>query len=161
MIPLPRLKVKTVRSHHDLDFKARLLQDGLGGCPWRVAVASILCNKTRRTCVDSVLEELLNRWPTPVALAAADRAELAQLLRPLGLQHQRAKTLVRFSFEFCADHWEDFRDLPGVGPYVADAVGLVCFGCTELESGDHALEAHARRLRRAVPDHVVLGGEAG
>jgi A/G-specific adenine glycosylase len=146
MIPLPRDKVLTLPTTDALDFDAQPIQSGLGGCPWRVCVASILLNRTRRTVMQPVFMRLLEVWPNPCALAQADRGLVARLLRPLGFQHTRATRLIRFSHEFLDSDWEDLRDLPGVGPYVADAVGLVCFGCTELESGDGALVEYARRL---------------
>ena len=162
MIPLPRLMVRTAHSEPSVDLEAWLLQAGLGGCPWRVAVASILLNRTTRRQVEPVLVELLERWPGPVELAMADRAELADCIRPLGLQYNRARTLIRFSAEFLEDGWDDLRDLPGVGPYVADAVGLVCFGCTDLESSDRALAAYADKLKRRQELELAdLGGEAG
>lgn len=149
MIPLPRNMVLTVHSVDALDYAAVPLQCGMGNCPWRICVASILLNRAKRPAVDRVLSKLFARWSTPMDLAKADREELTELLRPLGFQHRRAKTLIRFSAEFLEDGWSDLRDLPGVGPYVADSVGLVCFGCTELDSMDGALEAYARRLREA------------
>lgn len=147
MIPLPRERVLTLATTDELDFDAVPIQCGLGGCPWRVCVASILLNRTRRVAMQPVLVKLLARYSDPPSLAKADRREIADLLRPLGFQHTRATRLVRFSQVFLTDTWKDLRDLPGVGPYVADAVGLACFGCTELTSGDGALMEHARRLR--------------
>lgn len=162
MIPLPRQMVKACHSEPTLDFSDQLLQAGLGKCPWRVAVASILLNRTTRKQVEPVLLALLEQWPTPMALACADRVDLADTLRSLGLQYTRANRLVRFSSKFLEDDWADLRDLPGVGPYVADAVGLVCFGCTELASEDPALHEYARRMRRRQEAALFeLGGEAG
>ncbi len=149
MIPLPRLAIKARHSTNVLRFDLSPLQLGLGGCPWRVAVCSILLVRTRVTQVVRVAPELFDQYPTPMELAEAPRGKLAELVGPLGLQYSRAKTLVRFSTRFLEDAWTDMRDLPGVGPYVSDAVGLVCFGCTELESGDAALTSYARRLQCA------------
>jgi len=88
-------------------------------------------------------------------LAKADRASLADLIRPLGFQHERSRRLVRFTAVFLEDTWDDLLELPGVGPYVNDAVGLVCFGCTAIVSGDPALVPYARKLDLA---RVELGG---
>jgi hypothetical protein len=143
MIPLPRdllhgTKISDCWSIED----GRLLQSTLGRDPWKVAVASVLLCRTRRSCVEDVLCNLLDRWPTPPALAASDM-ELEAALQPLGLHRQRARQLQRMSLKYTTDVWDDLRELPGIGKYVADAVGLVCFGCTELESGDEPLSRYA------------------
>lgn len=145
MIPLPREMCRSVPFPGELRFDARPLQLGLGGSPWHVAVASVLLCRTRRVQVDVVLQELFNRWPIPQLLAIAEGLE--PVVQPCGLHMQRARQLQRMSFHWHLDTWEDLRNLPGVGKYVADAVGLFCFGCTELESKDPALHKHAEVLR--------------
>lgn len=160
MIALTREAVKAIHSEPITGWDAWLLQCNLGGCPWRVAVCSILLQRTKRTQMESTLVHILGRWPTPMDLALADSEVLQTLLRPLGLYKTRARQLIRFSAEFLEDNWNDLRDLPGVGPYVADAVGLVCFGCTDLESADHALTAYARKLdRESIAAYRDYGGE--
>jgi hypothetical protein len=47
----------------------------------------------------------------------------------------------RFCVMWLGDGWSDMRELPGVGVYVADAVGLFCFGCMELRCVDRVLTA--------------------
>ena len=123
------------------------LQAGLGGCPWRVAIASMLLCRTRRVQAEPVLRELLFRWPTAAALAVAEGVE--EVCRPCGLHRQRARQLQRFSNEYLADWWKDLRELTGVGVYVADAVSLFCFGETNLESKDNVLSDYARRVKCA------------
>ena len=122
-----------------LDFGRRPLQAGLGGCPWRVAVASILLCRTRKVCVAPMLKGFFARWPTAGDLARSDTEELEAVLQPLGLQRRRARQLQRFSVRYLGDSWEELTDLPGVGAYVRDAVGLVCFGLTDVACGDKAL----------------------
>ncbi len=47
-----------------------------------------------------MLGELLRRYPSPHALAAAPPADLEGLLQPLGLHRKRALSLARFSREY-------------------------------------------------------------
>lgn len=145
MMALPRLKLLTVHSSNALRFDLKPIQLGLGGCPWRVAVASVLLCRTRRVQMEPILERLFRSWPDPGSLARADRLEA--LIQPCGFQNRRAHQLRRLSELWLTDSWDDLRDLPGVGKYVADAVGLVCFGCTDLECADGALLKHAEVLR--------------
>jgi endonuclease III len=146
LIALPR---ETVRSMWSDSWRMGeyLLQDGMGRCPWRVAVCSMLLVRCRRVQMERPLEALLCAWPTPIALSLSDTAELEAVLRPCGFQRSRARRLQRFCGEWLMDWWSDMRELTGVGVYVADAVGLCCFDCVELESSDQALarRVHATR----------------
>jgi hypothetical protein len=128
-----------------------LLQSNLGGCPWRVTVASILLCRTRRNQAEPALWEILRRWPTAGHLARAEGLE--DVIRPCGLHRNRARQLTRFSGLWLGGSWDDLRELPGVGLYVSDAVGLVCLGCTDIASGDRALLEHAKTLTRQAEVH--------
>lgn len=123
------------------------LQLSLGGCPWRVAVASMLLCRTRRCQAEPALKALLAQWPDAAALCRAEGLEW--VVRPCGMHRNRARQLQRFSCLWLSDSWQDMRELPGVGLYVADAVGLFCFGCTELESNDEALRRYVCSLSLA------------
>lgn len=121
-----------------------LLQESLGGCPWRVAVASMLLCRTTRRQAEPVLLRLLSKYPGPEHVCRAP--DLETVVRPCGLHRSRARQIARFSAQWLGDGWEDLRELSGVGVYVADAVGLVCFGCTDLECSDSALVSLKQRL---------------
>lgn len=149
MIPLPRELCKAVVPHHCIRYDARPLQDGLGGCPWRVAVASIMLCRARKASVSYVLRDFFRNWPTASVAAVADAEHVASVIQPLGLYNSRARQLTRLSMRWETGAFDDMRDLPGVGPYVADAVGLVCFGCTDVVSGDLAMYAFARSYKRS------------
>lgn len=142
MIPLPRDLCRRTVVHDPPSFSEYPIQLGMGKDVWRVAVASMLLNRTQRRQVEPVLKELLTAWPTPEALSRAEGLEA--VVRPCGMHVSRARQLVRFSSNWMADWWNDLRDLPGVGVYCADAVGLFCFSCVELESTDHVLHRYAR-----------------
>lgn len=130
-------------------FDAAPLQVGMNGNVWHTAVASMLLCRARRQQAEPVLRTLLERWPTHECLARSETAELEDVVRPCGLQRNRARQLQRMSVSYSAEWWDDLRELPGVGLYVADAVGLFCFGCTELESGDAVLQTFKPSFRVA------------
>ena len=141
MLPLSRELVKSAVPGL-IDWSAQgPLQVGLGGCPWRVAVASMLLCRTRGSQARPVLKELLGLWPEAEALCKAEGLE--DTLRPCGLHRNRARQMQRYSCLWLSDGWSDMRELPGVGLYVADAVGLFCFGCVDLESSDEVLRRYA------------------
>jgi len=113
-----------------------ILQAGLG-CAWRVFAASVLLSRATRAQAETSLRAMLSMWPSRQALQSAEYDDLVACCRPCGLQHRRASLLRRASRV-----WEQAKTLdkvPGAGPYVTDAVGLVCLGRTDLESNDHAL----------------------
>lgn len=133
-------------------YDGRLLQEGLGGCPWRIIVASVLLCRARRAQAEPALRELFRRWPNPASLCRADADEVAEVVRPCGLHRNRARTLMRMSTLWFSDAWSDVRDLPGVGIYVADAVGVFCFDSEEVLSGDRALLAYVHARQAALHD---------
>ena len=143
-MPLPPDLVHSVLHCPSPMFDRTPIQVGMMGDPWRVAVASVLMCRARRPQVQPVLERLLTAYPTRQRMAVAE--DLEEMLRPCGLHRNRARALQRLSFRWDLGTWKDLRELPGVGTYVADAVGLFCFGCKDIESGDHALLAYADQL---------------
>lgn len=126
------------------------LQLGMGGCPWRTAVCAMFLCRTRRTQAEPILREVLERWPTAADLAHADESALEQMVRPLGLQRNRARQLVRFSSRYLTDGWEDLEELPGVGVYVLDSVRIFVFHEYDgLRSSDSVLAEYVRTKRIA------------
>lgn len=123
------------------DFDARPIQAGMGGDPWRVAVASVLLCRCRGTQVRPVLRQLLTLCTSPAALAAIDTGQLETTVRPCGLHQQRARQLTRMS-SLWYTMWDSLRRLPGCGAYVNDAAGVFCFDCKVLETSDHALRKY-------------------
>jgi len=106
--------------------------------PWAVLVAAFLLRKTTIIQVAKIYEEFLKRYPTPRAVLSAREEEIKELIRPLGIEHQRARHLKEL-----AEHIEKklggkipcikdkLKELPGVGNYIASEVLLV--SCDEPE----------------------------
>jgi DNA (cytosine-5)-methyltransferase 1 len=105
--------------------------------PWRRAtvsafqllIAEFLLKQTKADDVANVWPELVRRFPSAKHLEKARKADLLKILRPLGLQNQRAVSLIRLAkallAKFKGEVPEDVQSLltlPGVGLYTAAAV---------------------------------------
>jgi len=130
------------RSPHDL------IQEGLWPNDWKVLVACLLLNLTTRKQVDQVIDDLFDRYPTPVDLASAKEEDLHNMLRSLGMWRRRAKTLIRFSEEFLKGDWKTAKDLHGCGKYADDAWHIFCVGdWHQVNPSDHALNDYYNFLK--------------
>jgi A/G-specific adenine glycosylase len=103
--------------------------------PFRVLVAEVLLQRSRARTVDVVYRRLLDRWPTPEAMAGASVAALRSVIRPLGLVG-RAQTLKALAGEVVSrgavpGSTDELLRLPGVGPYAARATAAAAFGAHE------------------------------
>ncbi|WRT66360.1 uncharacterized protein IL334_003315 [Kwoniella shivajii] len=90
--------------------KIHLIQEKLRYNPWKLLIATSLLNKTSGRAAIPILEILLERYPTPKALAEASIPDLSILLYPLGLYNQRASSLVRFSNQYLDWSWPLYDD---------------------------------------------------
>lgn len=95
---------------------------------WRLLIGCMLLNQTTRRHVDGIWPQLFERYPTSNELGQARIEELVELLRPLGLQNRRAKTIRQFSLEWnkskLRGHLQEdvlSMKLTGVGEYARDS----------------------------------------
>jgi A/G-specific adenine glycosylase len=111
--------------------------------PWRkkrtkgfhLLIAEVLLVQTKAEDVAKVWPSLIERYETPKDLAAAKSSVLKALLRPLGLQNQRAKALQTIA-RVLVDQYQgevphdvaQLLSLPHVGLYTAAAVASFSFG---------------------------------
>ncbi|KAF1987740.1 DNA glycosylase [Aulographum hederae CBS 113979] len=79
-----------------------LIQETLAAQPFSLLLAVALLNKTRATVALPVIGTLLSLYPSPYALSAADPTDLSTLMRHLGLQNTRAKTLITLASAWSA-----------------------------------------------------------
>ncbi|WP_281640723.1 A/G-specific adenine glycosylase [Aurantimicrobium minutum] len=108
-----------------------------GFTAWGSLVSEFMLQQTPVARVIPKLEEFLQRWPTPAALAASPSGDAVRAWANLGYPrralwlHQCAVTIVeKFKGEVPRDV-EDLLSLPGVGPYTARAVAVFAFGAHE------------------------------
>ena len=74
-----------------------LVQERLAHDPFRLLVAVIFLNKTRGSVAMPVFYELMERYPTPADLAAADIDDVVDIIEHLGLQNQRAMKCINLA----------------------------------------------------------------
>eukprot|EP00092_Neocalanus_flemingeri_P096041 GFUD01122232.1.p1 GENE.GFUD01122232.1~~GFUD01122232.1.p1 ORF type:complete len:322 (+),score=101.03 GFUD01122232.1:53-1018(+) len=94
--------------------------------PWKLLIATIFLNKTNNKVSLPILWQFFILWPTPEAASVADQSQVAELLKPMGLNNLRAKTIVRFSWEFLNTTWSYPIQLYGIGKYGNDSYRIFC-----------------------------------
>jgi endonuclease-3 len=120
--------------------------------PFQLLVATILSAQCTDERVNQVTPALFAAYPTPAAMAAADRAHLEELIRPTGFFRNKATSLLGMS-QALAERFdgrvpvaiEDLVTLPGVGRKTANVVRSVAFGEPGLPVDTHVGRI-ARRL---------------
>lgn len=101
--------------------------------PYRIFVSEILLHRTRANQVAPVYRELIERFPTIRALAAAEPRELRAMLRPLGLfwrtKYLRlaAKQIVEEYGGTVPENAGALKSLPGISDYIASAIRCFAF----------------------------------
>ena len=96
--------------------------------PYAILVSEVMSQQTQVERVVPRWQRWLELWPTVEALAAASTADVIREWQGLGY-NRRAVALHRAAGEVVAHGWpDDLTELPGVGPYTADAVACFAFG---------------------------------
>jgi A/G-specific adenine glycosylase len=102
--------------------------------PYRVWLSEIMLQQTTVAAVIPYFEKFIARWPTVVALADADEAELMAAWAGLGY-YARARNLLACARAVMREHGGQFpemedglRGLPGIGAYTAAAIAAIAFG---------------------------------
>ena len=122
--------------------------------PYRVLIAEILLQRTRRDKVVEVYNRFIERFPTPESLAKASAKDVEEVIYVLGLR-KRAPYLVKLARELVRNHDEivktgEFEKLPGVGKYVASAARLILGYDTELIPDSSIARVFSRLFRKAL-----------
>lgn len=119
--------------------------------PLQLAVATILSAQTTDARVNEVTPKLFARYPTAADYAAADRAELEELLRPTGFFRNKADALIKLGQELVARYggevpgrMEDLLTLPWIGRKTANVILGNAFGVPGITVDTH----FARLVRR-------------
>jgi endonuclease-3 len=118
--------------------------------PFELLVATILSAQCTDERVNIVMPILLRRYPTPQAMATADREELESLIRSTGFFRSKASHILGASEAIVMRHsgevprsMEELTALPGVGRKTANVVLSVAFGLPGLP-----VDTHVTRLSR-------------
>jgi endonuclease-3 len=118
---------------------------------YQLLVATILSAQCTDARVNLVTPAFFARYPSPEALAQADRAEVEEIIRPTGFFRNKTRSLIGMAQALVADHggevprtMEQLRDLPGVGRKTANVVLGNAYGINEGVTVD----THVTRLSR-------------
>ena len=115
---------------------------------WQLLVATILSAQCTDERVNMVTPALFRRFPTPAKLAAADPAELEELIHSTGFFRQKAKSLLGVAAAIASGFAGELpRDLdtlvtlPGIGRKTANVVLGTAYGVPAI-----VVDTHVRRL---------------
>tara|TARA_B100000700_G_scaffold331642_1_gene466449 strand:- start:26844 stop:27317 length:474 start_codon:yes stop_codon:yes gene_type:complete len=126
-----------------------LIQESLWKDPWKIFVACIFCNLTKRVESEPYMWKFFDLYPTPEKAACANQKKLQNMIQPLGLSQRRSKTLIRMSNDYLTKDWRNSPEvLYGIGKYASDAYRIFCLGdWRNVEPRDHALNDYHGWLR--------------
>jgi A/G-specific adenine glycosylase len=99
--------------------------------PYRVWLSEVMLQQTTVAAVKAYFVKFVERWPTVMALAAADEADVMAAWAGLGY-YSRARNLIACAREVARlgafpDTEAGLRALPGLGAYTAAAVAAIAF----------------------------------
>ncbi len=118
--------------------------------PFQLVVATILSAQCTDERVNQVTPALFARYPDPAALAAADRADLEEIIRPTGFFRNKAASLQSMAAVVCEKYkgqiprpMSALTTLPGVGRKTAHVVRGNAF-----DQPGFTVDTHVQRLSR-------------
>jgi A/G-specific adenine glycosylase len=104
---------------------------GIRPDPYRVWLSEVMLQQTTVAAVKDYFHRFTTRWPTVIALAGAEDAEVMGEWAGLGY-YARARNLLKCARAVVADHGGQFPttragllNLPGIGPYTASAIAAI------------------------------------
>lgn len=119
--------------------------------PFQLVIATILSAQCTDARVNQVTPGLFRRWPTPQALAAADRCDVEAVIRSTGFFRAKAKSILGCCQALVERHGgevpttlDELVRLPGVGRKTANVVLGTAFG---IPSGV-VVDTHVGRISR-------------
>jgi len=141
---LALLKREYPDAHCELDYQT----------PYQLLVATILSAQCTDARVNLVTPAFFARYPTPAALAEADRSDVEDSIRSTGFFRNKAKSLIGMAQALVADHsglvprdMEQLRALPGVGRKTANVILGNAYGLNEGVTVDTHVTRLSARLR--------------
>ena len=121
------------------------------GEPWKLLIMGRLSAQCTDKRVNEVCKDLFSRYPTPESLAAAELAELEEIVRPCGLYRVKAKNIrdecVMLGGEFggrLPDTMGELLRLPGVGRKIANLLLGDVYGKPAIVADTHCIRICGR-----------------
>lgn len=118
---------------------------------YELIICVVLSAQTTDVSVNKVSPALFARYPDPESLAAAEQADVMDLIKTIGMYKTKsksiinlAKTLVRDYDGRVPDSYDELIKLPGVGRKTANVVLAVGFGQQRIAVDTHVFRVSAR-----------------
>ena len=126
-----------------------LIQEHLWEDPWKIFVACIFCNLTRRVDSEPYIWKFFKRYPSPETVTDACLSDIREMIKPLGLSQKRSVALVRMSDDYISKDWKvNPAVLYGIGKYGSDVYRIFCTGeWSSVKPKDHALNDYHMWLK--------------
>ena len=111
--------------------------------PFRTLIGTILSARSRDEMTDVITEALFKRFPTPRALARAERRAVEKILKPIGFYRTKASYVMETARMVEAAGGqiprtiEGLMEYPGVGRKVANCVLVYAFGREAIPVDTH------------------------
>ena len=128
---------------------------------FQLLIAVVLSAQTTDAKVNKVTPELFERYPDPESLSQADLFDVEDIIRPIGLYHNKALNIIRLSAMLCEYYdgkvpaeREDLEALPGVGRKTANVILNNCFDVPAFAVDTHVSRV-SKRLKIADEDDDV------
>ena len=119
--------------------------------PYAILVSEVMLQQTQVERVVPRYLAWLERWPSVDALASASPADVIREWQGLGY-NRRGLNLHRAARVVAERGWpDDLTELPGVGPYTANAVGNFAFGRNVLPVDTNVRRVQERTGREFSP----------
>jgi A/G-specific adenine glycosylase len=119
--------------------------------PYAILVSEVMLQQTQAARVVPRYVAWLERWPTVDALAAATAADVIRAWQGLGY-NRRALSLHSAARAIAERGWpDDLTELPGVGPYTADAIRRFAFDEPVLPVDTNVRRVTERTRHRFAP----------
>jgi endonuclease-3 len=151
---LALLKLEYPGAHCELDYQT----------PYQLLVATILSAQCTDARVNLVTPAFFVRYPTPAALAGAQRSEVEDVIRSTGFFRNKAQSLVGMAQALVWGHkgvvpraMEQLRELPGVGRKTANVILGNAYGINEgvtVDTHVARLSARLRFSRQKTPEKI-------
>ncbi len=140
------LNVAALMNQHYPEAECALIFDG---DPFKLTIATLLSAQTTDKGVNRVTPVLWERYPTPHDLAAANVADVEEIIRSIGFYHAKARNCIKCAQMVVSDFggevphtYEELQTLPGVGRKTANIVMNNAFGIVE----GIAVDTHVKRI---------------
>lgn len=133
--------------------------------PFRTLIGTILSARSRDEMTDVISARLFERFPTPKALAQADRRVVEKILQPIGFYRTKASYVMETARMVVAaggkipETIEELMEFPGVGRKVANCVLVYAFGQQAIPVDTHVHRVSNRMgwLKTKTPEETERG----